>query len=86
MKTTPFEKLSPQELLEMAESYGLLMDSLTGGRYFTDYASAVISKPMAGQYKLHSGSEEMPILFFEGWFFQKTVEMTEKSTKIRLFV
>ena len=83
MKNT-HETMEPGELLELLASYGLKMDMLSGGRHITD-DTTVIKTTSRHQYDL-SYPDGDSVLFFDSHFFLKTVELTEQSLKVKLFV
>ena len=78
------KRLSPQQFLNIGKTFGLVIDNESGGTNKETYDHGHFEKPVIGQYKL-TAKDEDPILFFDGNFFQKTVEMTEKSIRIKLF-
>ncbi|MBT5954645.1 hypothetical protein HOG98_07990 [bacterium] len=75
--------LSPEEILNLSDSFGLNLDT-QGGSTKENLVILSVEKPVIGSYKLEI-KDESPIVFFDPNFFQKTVEMTEDSIKIKLF-
>jgi hypothetical protein len=84
MQDNQNQKMAPKEFLDMLAGYGLRMDVVSGGRHIPESA-AKIKSAARHQYDVSFPSGDS-VLFFEGHFFLKTVELTEKSLKVKLFV
>ena len=78
-----YNLLSPEEILNLSDSFGLNLD-MQGGSTKENLVILSVETPVVGSYKLEI-KDESPIVFFDPNFFQKTVKMTEDSIKIKLF-
>ena len=77
--------MKSEEIFQLLDRLGLEMTGKTGGRHIPDFRIAKIVKSDFAHYEvtLPCGEE---IVFLDGGVFLKTVQSTESSMNVRLFV
>lgn len=73
--------------VEKLSAFGLKLTAESGGHFTTDNSldGAEIKKASYSQYCIER-SNGQKIMFLDGTFFLKTVQLTEDSLKVKLFV